>query len=160
LYKKTTTTHPGGNSSYSKHYYYSDILATKIDKNGELAWMNKLGKAQHGEKGKKGMSFEYFSNKESNYFLFLDNVNNLDLQPNERPAVHQDGKGGFLTAYKIHHETGEVDRVSLFDTKDVKGIKVYQFQVNRIVQISPTEFIVEVYKKKKEDILIKVSVKN
>ena len=147
------------NFSTKKTYHFNEVLAAKIDNNGELVWMRKLGKLQQGSKGQKGMSFEYFYNNNSNYILFLDNVKNLDLKPDKMPARHVDGKGGFFTAYKIAHDSGEVDRVSLFDTRDVKGIDVFQFQVDRIVQVSPTEFVVEVYKNKKEDILIKVKVK-
>ena len=143
---------------YSYHYNY--ILAVKIDKNGEMAWINDLPKIQVSRAGRGGMSFEYFYNNENHYCLFLDNINNLKLKLEDNTyEAHRDGAGGFFTAYKINHKSGEVEKVSLFDTRDVKGIDVFQFQVDRIVQISPTEFVVEVYKKKKEDILIKVKVK-
>ena len=79
----------------------------------------------------------------------------------EKPKLYSDNKkGGIFTTYKIDHNTGRFDKISLFDTKDVKGMKVNKFSMNRIVQISPTEVVVEVSKKKKEDILIKVSLQN
>lgn len=155
-----TSSSSRGVSSTRYTYHYNSMLVTKIDKNGELAWMKKLGKTQTGSAGRGGMSFEYFNNNDSHYFMFLDNIKNLDLQPDERPAGHKDGAGGFFMAYKIDHELGDVSKVALFDTRDVKGIDVFQFQVSRIVQSSDAEFMVEVYKKKKEDIWIKVKVKD
>lgn len=158
-----TTTVNGKTQTYYT-YHYNDLLVTKIHPDGELAWMKKMAKRQTGQGSSRmteqgGMSFKYFANKNSHYFLFLDNVKNLELGLNENPAGHSDGAGGFLTAYKIDDETGKVSKVSLFDTRDVHGIEVFQFQVDRIQQISADEFVVEVYKKKKEDILIKVKVK-
>lgn len=145
-------------------YHYNDLLVTKMEPSGELAWMKKLGKKQTG-RGQSyytiqgGMSFKYFRNKDAHYFLFLDNIKNLELGLDEVPDGHTDGAGGFLMAYKVDDNSGDVSKVALFDTRDVHGIDVFQFQVNRIVQTSATEFVIEVYKKKKEDILIKVKVK-
>lgn len=161
-----TTRSSNGATRTTYQPYYNDILSVRITADGELAWMKKLGKRQRGlSYGSRaavrqgGLSYEYFSNKGKNYFLYLDNVNNLDLTLNERPKYHQDQAGGFLTAYVVNDESGEITKESLFDMRDVKGIEVYQFQVNRIVQVSPTEFLVEVYKKKKEDIMIKITVR-
>jgi hypothetical protein len=43
--------------------------------------------------------------------------------------------------------------------RDVNGIPVYQFSTDRIVQSSSDEMILELYKKKKEDVLIRVNIK-
>jgi len=154
-----TTTSANGRTTTYYTYHYNDILTLKINKEGEMDWMKKLGKRQVGKAGQGGMSFAYFQNANSHYYLFLDNINNKDLSLDEKPKSHSDGQGGFLTAYKVDDESGAVSKVNLFDTRDVKGIAVYQFQVNRIVQISDNEMMVEVYKKGKEDLMIKVRVK-
>ena len=50
-------------------------------------------------------------------------------------------------------------KISLLDAGDVKGIEVYQFKTSRIVPLAlENEFIFEVYKKKKEDVMIKVTI--
>lgn len=140
-------------------YYYNDMLVTKINPDGKLAWMQKLGKRQSGAAGQGGMSFKYMQKNGSHYLLFLDNVKNLELPSNEVPKRHIDGMGGFMTAYKLDDKSGDISKLSLFDLRDVKGTEVFQFNTERILSTSDSEFVVEVYKKKKEDILIKVVLK-
>ena len=75
------------------------------------------------------------------------------------PEKHVDGKGGFLTAYKVGYNTGDVIRISLLDSRNIKEMKMYQFSLSRVSSVTPDEFVFEVYKKKKEDVLIKVELK-
>jgi len=91
--------------------------------------------------------------------LYLDNINNLNLPLNEHPATYKSGQGGFLTAYKINDASGDVSKLSLFDLKDVKGIPVFQFTTSRIIQPSDKEIILELYKKQKQDILLRINLK-
>jgi len=163
LYSVTTTTvtssPQGGTSTHSKTTYYAnDMLVTKIDSSGKMAWMRKLPKKQLSAKGFNSISFKYINANDAHYVVFLDNLKNMNLSLNKRPAQHVDGKGGFLTAYKVDDTNGEVAKLSLFDIKNVNGTEVYQFSPHRIFSISPTEFAVEVYKKKKEDVLIKITL--
>jgi len=147
--------------SNPKHYY-EDILVTKINADGSLAWMQKLPKRQMSARSPKGgLSFKYINDKATgnHYLMYLDNVKNIDLDINKTPKKHIDGKGGFLTSYKINDETGKVSKENLFDLRDVKGFKAYQFYTDRVVHTSGNRFLIEVYKKQKEDILIKIEVK-
>ena len=147
----------GGSRTYYT-YHYNDMLITKINAAGKLAWMKKLPKQQVGRNGQGGMSYNYIPGKTHHYFVFLDNEKNKNLTMNEVPARHSDGAGGFLTAYKIHNITGEVKKEYILDTRDVKGIELYQFTTRRILPVSSTEFVLESYKKKKEDVMIKVGL--
>ncbi len=152
-------------------YFYNDMLATKIDASGKLAWMRKLPKRQQsppmtasggmfggggGGSFIGGMSFYYFPGATEHYLLFLDNEKNIALPVTKVPAVHRDGAGGFLTAYTINDKTGDVKKISILDTRNVEGMEIYQFTPRRIKETSPTSFVFEAYKKKKEDLLIKV----
>jgi len=47
----------------------------------------------------------------------------------------------------------------LFDLKDVKGIPVYQFTIGRIMQPNDKEIILELYKKQKQDILLRINLR-
>lgn len=148
-----------GSSSTTYSYHYNDLLVTKINPNGEFAWMKKLPKSQKGSDGMGGMSYKHIAGDEYHYLVFLDNMKNLELPIDVVPEMHIDGQGGFLTAYKVSDRTGETTKVSLLDTRDVKGAEVYQFMTSRIVLLTQdNEFVFEVYKKKKEDILIKVAI--
>ena len=92
------------------------------------------------------------------YILFLDNVKNIELSMDQYPKRHQDGAGGYLTGFKIDTETGETEKVSLFDTRDAKGVELFQFNTGRIIKLDNNSFALECYKKKKEDVMIKVTL--
>jgi len=104
------------------------------------------------------LSYKYMEKNGYHYLLYLDNVKNMNLGLNEYPARHMSGKGGYLTAYKIDDTSGDVSKLSLFDMKDVNGIAVYQFSTDRIIQASEEEVLLELYKKKKEDIMIRIAI--
>ena len=46
----------------------------------------------------------------------------------EVPSKHEDGKGGYLTAYKIDDVTGAIEKHSIFDITDIKGTEAYQLK--------------------------------
>jgi hypothetical protein len=141
-------------------YRYDDILITKINPNGDMAWMRRLPKRQTASSPAGGISFKHIYLEDKHYLVFLDNVKNMDLQLNECPAYHVDGRGGFLTAYGVDDATGAVNKISIFDTKNVDGgYHVKQYRKHRMVQLNKDEFIVEVYKGQKEDVMIKMKIK-
>ncbi|RYD69526.1 MAG: hypothetical protein EOP53_27020 [Sphingobacteriales bacterium] len=141
------------------YFHYHDILAAKIDPAGRLAWITKIPKKQVGRKNPGGMSYKHLFANNKHYFLFLDNVKNYNLPPDEEPSKHSDGMGGYLTSYKVDDITGERENSSVFNVRDIEEMTIYQFATNRIVKTGEDEFIVEVYKKKKEDVMIKVKMK-
>jgi hypothetical protein len=155
----TTTTDSKGSVSSHTNYYYNDILAAKIGTDGKLAWMKKLPKRQKGAKGRGGLGFKYINEKGNHYFLFLDNIKNQDIAISQIPACHIDEAGGFLTAYKINDADGEVTKHTILDTRDAKGMDLFQFNTGRIMPVSTNEFVVEFYKKDKQDILVRITIK-
>jgi len=171
-----------GSSTITNTTYFKEILVTKLDGQGKLLWMKKLVKNQvqkksfsssygmgivsaiadrvyrYNNKEKFDLSFQYINTDKNHYFLYLDNIKNLNLPLNKYPARHSSKLGGFLTAYKVNDETGEVAKLSLFDLRDLKGYSVTQFNTDRIVQKSESEILVELYKKKKQDILLSIKI--
>jgi hypothetical protein len=137
-------------------YHSNDILVTKIDPSGKLAWMKKLPKRQVGGQGFYGLSYRYVRGNVNHYFFCLDNEKNLNLPLTEVPAAHVAGQGGFLSTYIVNDKTGEVVKKSLVDTRDIQGTEVYQFDPDRIMFTAAYTLVFEAYKKKKEDILVKV----
>lgn len=162
-YSITTTSTSFSNGVMSTHtstsYYYNDIMVTKINPDGTLGWMKKIPKFQRGGSGQGGMSYKFFTNKTDNYFVFLDNVKNIDLPIDKTPALHSDKHGGYLTAVKINDQNGEIKKGSILNAREVEDFELYQFATNRVVKTSDTTFVLEAYKKKKEDVMIKVILK-
>lgn len=157
---KTHTSYLNGRTNTYYTYHCNDILVAKISATGKLAWMKKLPKRQEGASGFGGMSYRYFISKDYHFFMFLDNEKNMDLPLTEVPARHVDGAGGFLTAYQVNDKTGEVTKVSLLDTRNVNGMEVFQFAPYRMMATDVNTLVFEAYKKKKEDILVKIVVSN
>ena len=145
-------------SSSVTYFYYADIVATKIDKDGNTLWMKKLPKTQKGARGKGGMGFKYASKGDNIYLMYLDNVKNLAMGVNDVPKIHMDGKGGFLTAYKIDNETGDIEKQSILDTRDMDGLNAYQFKTSRLLLANENELFLEVYIKGKKDVLVKIEL--
>jgi len=96
--------------------------------------------------------------KDASYILFLDNVKNADLGIDEVPERHKDGRGGFLTAYKLDDATGAIEKHSIFDITDIQGTEAFQFKTSRIFEAADKVFILEVYIKGKQDTMIKMQL--
>lgn len=134
-------------------YYSQDIYAMNVQKDGTLNWFRKIPKNQVSG-GTYGLGYSLITNGTDNYFVFLDNVKNLGLSTTDRPAVHNPGRGGFLTSYKIE-SSGKVTQHSILDTKQFKEYSLYQFSPTRILPLVDG-FAVEFYIKKKQDLMIRV----
>lgn len=145
-----------GQTTYT--YYYQEILAAHINADNELVWMQKLPKNQKGGAPRGGMGYHVINQKDYQYVLFLDNVKNIELPLTKYPKTHVDGRGGFLTGFKIEKESGKTEKLSILDTKDAKGIALYQFNTGRIIELDNGSFAVECYKKKKEDVMLKINI--
>lgn len=150
----------GQSNSRVYTYNFRDLVAAKINPDGEVAWMKKLPKRQEGKKGKGGLGVSYLRGTDSHYILFLDNVKNAEIGINEIPEKHKDGLGGFLTAYKIDDATGSFTKHTLYDSKEVKGTATYQFNTTRILKATDNILLAEVYIKGKKDAIIKMEVKD
>jgi hypothetical protein len=107
----------GRTTTTTTTYYYEDILAMKIDADGNLRWMTKIPKQQQGSAGVGGLSFKQYNHKGNSYILFMDNKKNLDITPDESPATHADGAGGLLMAVKID-EAGKTSKAQLYDVRE------------------------------------------
>lgn len=153
----TTYSSKGGARTYYT-YHYNDMLVTKIGAKGELNWMSKIPKNQMGRRGQGGMSYKYFRANNNHYLIFLDNVKNIDLPIDKTPAMHSDGQGGYLTAVKISDSDGVNSKASILNGRDIEDFQMHQFSVNRVFKTSENSFMLEVYKKKKEDIMIRVEM--
>ncbi|MCK6695106.1 MAG: hypothetical protein L6Q97_23785 [Thermoanaerobaculia bacterium] len=147
-----------GVSYYTLHR--NDMLISKINPDGQLAWMKKLPKRQAGNINSKSLGFKRLSYDGAHCLFFVDNDKNLNLGLNERPARHIEGLGGFLTAYIIDDQSGTVQKKMVLNPAKLKnGMEVFQLGLNRIVKISDSSCFIEFYKKSKEDVFLKLNLK-
>ncbi len=119
-YTYTTTVRVGNTTTTIRHFVYNDILVMKIGAAGEIDWVRKVPKSQHGTGGRGGMSFKLYVNNGNIFLIYLDHEKNAKIEPDEVPATHQDGWGGILTYTKISND-GTVSKERLFDLRTEKA---------------------------------------
>ena len=115
---------------YQIIYYYGDIYGSKISATGQFEWLKKIPKRQRGGQGRGSMGFKLINDSSGFYFLYLDNIKNLNLGEAEVPKYHQDGAGGQVMVYKIDYN-GNTSKELLFDTRE-EDIMIYPTEFNRI----------------------------
>lgn len=139
----------------SKSYYtYNDILISKIDNNGQLAWMKKIPKRQNGFWGPGNMSFAFIPTEDLFYFIYLDNVNNMNISLNavpEKLANRSLPSEGVLIVNKLDYNTGNISKKLLFNTDGITGLKSSSFFARSIVKLKYNELIMVLYRDKKGD---------
>jgi hypothetical protein len=146
----------GGAANIASTEFY-DILACKIKPDGTLGWMRKLPKKQEGLGANIGdLSFATIASDDTQYFVYVDSEDNLNLKETDTPKLHKNGNNGFLAAYNVKNETGEVKKIGIGSLRDFDGKALYQFGIHRIVQTSEKEFIFEAYLKGNEDAMVRV----
>lgn len=138
--------------------YYLDVYLVKVGSDGELDWIKKLPKEQEGGKYQEKLGVKHITINNNHYFFFLDDKRNVDLDLNKAPKTYKNRFEGLLTAYKLDHQTGKLQKYSLFNIGDARGRKLYQFSTDRIVHIFEKEFIIEFFIKGKKDVLVKVKI--
>jgi hypothetical protein len=111
-------------------YYYEDIYGSKIDATGKFAWLRKIPKRQKGESGRGTMGFKLINDATGYYFLYLDNLKNMNLGEDEAPKYHVDGFGGQVMVSKIDPD-GKVSKELLFDTRE-EEIMIFPADFSRI----------------------------
>lgn len=121
-YVVTHTYYNGKTTTTTYTYYYNDILVLKADKNGKTEWCNKIPKQTSGS-GTADLSYHHHVFNGEDYFIYLDNIKNIDLPLTETPFAHSAGRGGYLTCVKID-KNGKMSKKSIFDIKEEK-VKIF-----------------------------------
>ncbi len=111
-------------------YYYEDIYGSRINAEGKMEWLRKIPKRQKGENGRGTMGFKLINDASGYYFLYLDNLKNLNIREEEVPKYHVDGYGGQVMVSKIDI-SGKVTKDLLFDTRE-EDIMVFPADFSRI----------------------------
>jgi hypothetical protein len=112
-----TYTDSRGHTTTYYTYYYEDIIGAKINALGNFEWLRKIPKKQRGSSGRGTMGFKLISDASGYYFLYLDNIKNMEIQDDEVPKYHVDGFGGQVVVSKLDN-SGAVTKELVFDTRD------------------------------------------
>lgn len=167
----STSTYSGatGTRSTTQYtYYYDDILVTKIAANGSTEWLRKVPKRQkstttglYDNYGRNAvfnpvtgtLGYKTFIDETGVYFLYLDNIKNMDLEEDEVPKYHVNGFGGQVVVAKIDN-SGNLSKELVFDTRE-EEVMLFPRQ---FTQINKTQFIGRAKLKKTfQPLLIKVN---
>ena len=154
-------------TSTQEVYHYSNVVMTKVDKDGKEVWTKKLPKNQAGIASgfqmtpffEGQMSIKHVRGDDSHYILFIDNPKNAGLAKNEVPKTHKNGMGGFISAFEVSDADGEFTRHTIGDLADLDGVRAYQFKVTRILEVMEKVFFMEIYIKGKKDTMVKMELK-
>ena len=127
-----TYTDSRGRTTTTYTYYYGDIFAAKLNTAGNFEWMRKIPKSQKGSSGRGTMSFKLVFDADGYYFLYLDNLKNMELKEDEVPKMHVDGFGGQVVVAKIN-KAGVLTKELVFDTRE-EDIMIFPSRFTRINQ--------------------------
>ena len=143
--------------------HFGNMVMTKIGADGKLIWEKKLPKNQacisNSVASVESLGMFYAKGAGSHYILFVDNRKNANLTLDQPAVPHKGGLGGYLTAYKVDDATGNVEKHLILDLTNINGQKAYQFRVNRILEVIDKTFALEVYIKKKQDMMVRMKIK-
>jgi hypothetical protein len=132
-----------------------DILVMKLDADENMSWIKRLPKGRAVGGGRR--YFYYLPGKEIHHFLFLDDMKNFEL-PINKPYPTWQRSADILMAYSVNDTNGMVKKTAILDFRKVQGLELHLFTLFRISPIAPSIFVFEAYKKRQEDILIKVDL--
>ncbi|NRA11678.1 MAG: hypothetical protein HRT57_06975 [Crocinitomicaceae bacterium] len=127
---RSTASGAGGQTSQTYFYYYNDIIAYRINPQGEFEWIEKVRKNQvSANDGGPYSSYESFIDDGKIYFVFNDNIKNYssegDFLDDEKIYTANYGKKKNVVAIaSIDLETGEKNRETFFDRAKVEALAV------------------------------------
>ncbi|MNY58502.1 hypothetical protein D3C86_1948440 [compost metagenome] len=102
-------------------------------------------------------SFRLMASDHYSYVLYVDHIRNETMT--EEGDVDKEIKGNsYVMAHRIDNQTGEKKYLPLFDWKKIDGTVVYQYSLNRVIALSESSFAIELYIKKKRDMMFKLDL--
>lgn len=130
----STVTYSTGNGGMATRTTYDtyadDIYVISATPDGK-SWVRKIPKYQHSNDASgPELSFNSLFAKNHLYLFYTDNKKNLNLQKDEAPKAHQQGRGGYLSCVSFDengnstkHLLGEIDEfeTNFFIRRFVEG---------------------------------------
>lgn len=137
---------------------YSKAFFIQYDKTGELKHQTELPIFTYTTQVKFIGTLTHLEKDGTHYFFFEDRDKNLDKPLTDKPKLHWIGKGGYILGYKVVN--GEAERIMVMDmTKAYHGKELFNYSRPRIIVTDSEDVVFEFYKKKGENVLLKVTPK-
>lgn len=126
-----------GTSTQTYYYYYNDIIAYKVDKDGSFSWVKKIKKNQASINDNGAYSsFSSFVANNQIYFIFNDNLSNYRID-----GTYIDEGFDYTATYSKKRNTvaitsvditsGDIKRRTFFDRAEIGSLAVPRlFSVN------------------------------
>jgi|GEM_PF-1220345 len=149
-----------GNGQSNSQIIFKDVIVARIDKSGNMVWIKKLPKHQYGETRRGGMGIKYMQGLDSDYIFFIDKPKNVGLPLTESPYTYTEGKEGYITLYKISNATGVFKAHTIVSYENINGLEPSKFTPSKIFMTLDKVFMFEVYIKGKQDVMIKMELKD
>jgi len=126
-----------GTVSQSYYYYYNDIIAFKIDSEGEFAWVTKVRKYQVSTNDEGPFSsYASFIDKGKVHFIFNDHIRNYDasgqfIDSDRLYTANYSRRKNVVALAEIDLETGERKQATFFDREEIDAVAVPKlFEIN------------------------------
>jgi hypothetical protein len=146
--------------NYRNQYGY--ILVAKFSVSNKPEWVQSIPKIQFRKAIKptplhKGsMSYKFLEVSGRYTFVYLDSRVNKDLPIESSVAPYDESKPAVITVVSLNPFTGQIKKNIILDTKYVDGKRLYSFSNNKLIAISSDEFLLEMFDKKRGDVLLRV----
>ncbi len=138
-------------------YFDKDIIISKVKTNGNIVWTKRIPK---NELSVPTCSYAY--SNENYYFIFVDDIHNLNLPLNKKPGVAYGGHDEFMSVVKVSDLDGAVSKGVIFDNEEFKNydVKKYMLYYRDPFMISDDEIMFKIHKTKGEsgDVMVKVKL--
>ena len=131
IFERTNYDSRTGLSTSVYYYYYDDIIAFKIGKDGNFDWQKRIPKSQISTNdGGPFSSYSSFTNGENMYFIFNDNLKNYNedgkfsRENNTCYSFNLSRRKNAAAICTVNLEDGNTARETLFTRKELKSIVV------------------------------------
>jgi hypothetical protein len=131
IYERTNYDSRTGLSTSIYYYYYDDIIAFKIGKEGNFDWQQRIPKSQISTNdGGPFSSYSSFTDGDNMYFIFNDNLKNYNeegkysRENNSCYSFNLSRRKNAAAICTVSMKNGTVERKTLFTRKELKSIVV------------------------------------
>ena len=138
-------------------YFDKDIIISKVKTNGNVIWTKRIPKNELSVP-----TCSYFNSNGNYYFIFVDDIHNLNLPLNKKSGVAYGGHDEFMSIVKVSDLDGTIINGAVFENEEFKNydVKKYMVYYKYPTKISNNELMFKLHKTKGEsgDVMVKVKL--